>query len=266
MKVGAHGWVYAAPMPGYDYTPRLEEIFSDLRYAGIDGLELMEIPLRHEDAVGEIKALSDQFELPVIGTSYNAEMWDRTRHDEIMRDAETVVERLAQLGGRILGTSVGQAPALKTDAQLDDQADLLRQLIALCDAHGVVLNLHNHTYEVADDMHDLNGTLARIPDVKLGPDLNWLVRGGVDPVDFIRRLGRQIVYLHVRDENADGTWPEAVGEGAMDHHAIGQALKDVGFSGDVTIELAHPNDFELTRPLKETWRMSRIFVQETMGK
>ena len=74
MKVGAHGWVYAAPMPGYDYTPRLEEIFPDLRYAGIDGLELMDIPLRHEDAVEEIKALSDQFELPVIGTSYGAEI------------------------------------------------------------------------------------------------------------------------------------------------------------------------------------------------
>jgi len=27
--VGAHGWVYAAPMPEYDYTPKLEQIFSD---------------------------------------------------------------------------------------------------------------------------------------------------------------------------------------------------------------------------------------------
>jgi len=27
----------------------------------------------------------------------------------------------------------------------------------------VVLNLHNHTYEVADGEHDLNGTLARLP-------------------------------------------------------------------------------------------------------
>ena len=78
--------------------------------------------------------------------------------------------------------------------------------MALRRAHGVVLNLHNHTYEVENVMHDLEGTLARIPDVKLGPDLNWLVRAGVDPVEFIHRFGKQIVFMHIRDQKADGTW------------------------------------------------------------
>ncbi len=35
--VGAHPWVYAAPLPGYDITPVLEQIFADLSYAGVDG-------------------------------------------------------------------------------------------------------------------------------------------------------------------------------------------------------------------------------------
>ena len=84
---------------------------------------------------------------------------------------------------------------LSSDAkQLDAQADLLRKIMALGKTHGVTPNLHNHTYEVVDNLHDLKGTLARIPDVKLGPDLNWLVRGGVDPVAFIRQYGKQIVF------------------------------------------------------------------------
>ena len=33
-------------------------------------------------------------------------------------------------------------------------------------------------------MHDLKGTLTSIPDFKLGPELNWLMRIGVEPVDF----------------------------------------------------------------------------------
>jgi hypothetical protein len=44
VTVAAHAWVYAAPIPGYDYTPVLETIFSDLSYAGIEALELMESP------------------------------------------------------------------------------------------------------------------------------------------------------------------------------------------------------------------------------
>ena len=94
-----------------------------------------------------------------------------------------------------------------------------------------MLNLHNHTYEVENDMHDLKGTLARIPDVKLGPDLNWLVRAGVDPVSFIKTYGKQIVFLHLRDQKADGKWSEAMGEGNTDYVAIGKALQEVKFSG-----------------------------------
>jgi sugar phosphate isomerase/epimerase len=175
------------------------------------------------------------------------------------------VTNLAALGGRTLGTSVGKAPQPKTEVQLDAQAELLRGLIALCRRQGVVLNLHNHTYEVESDLHDLKGTLARIPDVKLGPDLNWLLRGGVDPVKFIATYGGQIVFLHLRDQKTDGKWSEAMGEGNMDYTAIGKALQKVKFSGDAIIELAHEGNFKPTRPLRESLKMSRAYVRQTLG-
>jgi sugar phosphate isomerase/epimerase len=263
--VGGHAWVYAAPMPAHDYTPVIEQIFSDFKYAGIDAFELMDVVLTHDDAVDRIGALSHKYSLPILGTSFSGNMWDRTKHSAILAAAETTITRLAQLGGRTFGTSVGAARAPKTPEQLDAQAEILRKIIAMCQAHGVVLNLHNHTYEVENGMHDLEGTLARIPDVKLGPDLNWLVRGGVNPVDFIHRFGKQIVYLHIRDQKTDGTWSEAVGEGNMDYPAIAKALHAVPFSGDATIELAHEKGFQLTRPLREDWKISREFVRKTLG-
>lgn len=263
--VGAHPWVYAATQPQYDITPVLEQIFDDMSYAGMDGIELMHTALRPDDAVERIGALAEKYRLPVIGTSFSGDMWDRKRHAEVLEDADRVVARLAQLRGRTLGTSVGKAPALKTEQQLDDQADLLRKMIALCDTNRVVLNLHNHTYEVENNLHDLKGTLARIPDIKLGPDLNWLVRGGVDPVQFLETYGRQIVFLHLRDQRADGTWSEAMGEGDMDYAAIARALRTINFQGDAVIELAHPSGFQRTRPLRESLKISREFVRRTLG-
>ncbi len=263
--VGAHPWVYAATLPNYDIYPVLDKIFADMSYAGLDGIELMHTALRYPDAVERIAALSNEHNLSVIGTSFGGAMWDRTQHEAVFEDARVVVTRLAELGGRTLGMSVGRAPKTKTAAQLDAQAELLRRIMNLCHDNGVELNLHNHTYEVEDDMHDLTGTLARIPEVKLGPDLNWLLRGGVDPVDFIEAFGDRIVFLHIRDQNADGTWSEAVGEGDMDYVAIGQALRVSRFSGDAVIELAHERNFKPTRPLRDSLRMSRDSVKKTMG-
>lgn len=263
--VAAHAWVYAAPLPGYDFTPVLDRIFADLSWAGIDALELMERALRHKDTVERIGALSRKHGLPILGTSYDGPMWNREKHVEILDDASAVIERLAKLGGRTFGVSVGDARRKKTEAELDAQAELLKKLIAACQAHGIVLNLHNHIYEVRDGEHDLNGTLKRIPDAKLGPDLDWLTGAGVDPVDFIRRHGKRIVFAHLRDRKRDGTWPEAMGEGAIDYAAIGRALRDERFSGDLAIELAHPAGFTLTRPLRESWKLSRDYVRRTMG-
>ena len=263
--VGGHPWVYAATQPNYDIYPVLDQIFADMRYAGLDGIELMHMALRYPNAVERISALSKKYDLPIIGTSFGGAMWDRTKHEAVFEDARIVVTRLAKLGGRTFGTSVGRVPKTKTAAQLDAQAELLRRIMKLCNDNGVVLNLHNHTYEVENDMHDLKGTLERIPEVKLGPDLNWLVRGGVDPVDFIETYSESIVFLHLRDQNADGTWSEAMGEGDMDYVAIGQALRAAGFSGDAVIELAHERNFKPTRPLRDSLKMSRAYVRKTLG-
>lgn len=265
VTVGAHPWVYAAKLPSYDITPKLGQIFADMSYAGMDGIELMHHPLRSSESTARIEELSEEHGLPVIGTSYGADMWNREMHQQILEDAETVITNLAKVGGRTLGTSVGHPGKMKTPRQLDAQAQLLRKLITICEDNGVVLNLHNHTYEVENDMHDLRGTLERIPDARLGPDINWLIRGGVDPVEFINRFGDQIVFLHLRDQYQDGRWTEYLGQGSTDFTAISNALEKQNFSGDAIIELAHEQDFQRTIPLRESLKKSRAFVRKTMG-
>src|ERR1035438_8728228 len=41
IPVGGHPWVYAAVQPRQDPYPVLDQIFSDMSYAGLDGVELM---------------------------------------------------------------------------------------------------------------------------------------------------------------------------------------------------------------------------------
>lgn len=263
--VGAHPWVYAATQPRNEISPILDSIFEDMSEAGMDAIELMDNALRPDNAVDRIRELSQKHNLPVLGTSYGAKMWKKEEQEAILKDARLVIERLSKLGGRTLGTSVGSAGSPKTPEQLDAQAEVLRKIIAISEDHGVVLNLHNHTYEVENNEHDLKGTIERIPTVKLGPDLDWLRGAGVDPLDFIRRYGNRIVFAHLRDRKADGRWSEAMGEGNTDFAAIGKALHEMNYAGDLVIELAHPGGFRLTRPLRDSLKMSRRYVREVMG-
>jgi sugar phosphate isomerase/epimerase len=263
--VGGHVWVYAAPQPGYDPTPVLSEAFADLKYAELDGVELMHQCLRHPDAVERIGDLAQEHSLPVIGSSYSGEMWNREKNAAILEDAAVVIARLGKLGGKTFGATSTPAPQMKTADQLDAQAEILKKLIQLCTSNGITLNLHNHAWEVVNDEYELRENLKRVPELRLGPDLNWLVRGGVDPADFIRRQRDRIVFLHLRNQYANGRWSESLAEGDMNYAAIGKALREISFSGHAMIELAHERDFKPTRPLRESWKMSREFVREMLG-
>ena len=148
---------------------------------------------------------------------------------------------------------------------MDAQAELIKKITAVAREHSITLNLHNHIYEVNDGEYDLKGTLARVPDAKLGPDLDWLTGAGVDPAKFIRSYSDRIVYMHLRDRKSDGSWSEALGEGTIDYKHVAQTLREVGFSGDAAIELAHPAGFKLTRPLRESWKISREYVRHVFG-
>jgi len=266
ITVGAHVWVYASTQPGFDVSPVLSQIFSDVAYAGFDGVETMEHPLRSKVYTGQIKELMDQYKIKLIGSSYGADMWNKDKSNEIYEDVDLIFGNMASVGARTFGISVGEpAGRKKTENEFDTQAALLKRIISLGEKRGIVPNLHNHTAEVENNMYDLRGTLKRIPDIKLGPDLNWLLRAGIDPISFLKEFRKQIVFMHLRDQLSNGKWPESMGEGNVDFKEIAGVISEIHFEGDAIIELAHENGFVRTRPLKESLKMSREYMRKTMG-
>ena len=258
--IDAHCWVYASAFPpDWDATPILDRIFGEIKGAGYDRVELMESIIRHENSVARLRTLIHQYHLPVGGCSYYGDFWDLAQQPKLLDDVKTVIDRLQQLGATMIGLTVGDAERKKTHQELDVQADGLQKVIDFCKGTSVIPNLHNHTFEVKDQLYDLHATLQRLPDIKLGPDLNWLVRAGVDPVWFIEKYGGQMVYMHLRDQDRQGKWTEALGEGVIDFNSIALALKKMKYRGRAAVELALDNP--PTRPLAEDWLISRRYVK-----
>ncbi|AHM61155.1 hypothetical protein D770_14505 [Flammeovirgaceae bacterium 311] len=263
IRLSGQLWVYASRYPpNWDCTPILEEIFSDFQYAGLPGVEIIGQLLRHADVVERIGALSEKYGVAVTGSAIGGEMWNREKHQMILEDVEPIIERLHRLGGATFSMNVGNPNRRKTDKELDAQADLLKRIIKICEQKEIQANLHNHDFEMKEDLYEFKGIIDRVPELKLGPDINWLVRAGIDPVYFIETYGHKIVHLHIRDQHANGKWSEAVGEGVTDFRAIAKALRKANFQGRAVVEL----DFDdpPVRPVKENLRISAAYVKKVL--
>lgn len=111
-----------------------------------------------------------------------------------------------------------------TVEQIADTAARLNAAAARAAGHGVTVGYHNHAFELESRPEGAEGrsgleVLAEQldPAVGLEVDAYWAAVGGEEPVALLKRLGSQVVAVHVKDgpgtkENKDQV---AVGSGSQ---------------------------------------------------
>jgi inosose dehydratase len=86
-------------------------------------------------------------------------------------------------------------------------------------------------------------------------DTGHAMRSGEDPVEAVRVLGSRLHGVHLREHAAvrrDPQPPESiVGEGAMDLDSLCRAMRKVGFSGPISLEIYY-NPKEPIEPLRRS--------------
>jgi sugar phosphate isomerase/epimerase len=92
-------------------------------------------------------------------------------------------------------------------------------------AHGIQLHYHNHDFELArlDGLTVFERILdAAAPAHLLAEvDLYWVKIGGDDPAAFLRRQGRRVRLVHLKDEKELGTGP-------VDYASVFAAIDSLG--------------------------------------
>jgi inosose dehydratase len=122
-------------------------------------------------------------------------------------------------------------------------AATLRQLGERTAAIGVPLVYHHHMNSTGEAPEAIEAILQDIPGTAVGLlfDIAHYQQGGGDPVAFIRKYGRAIKVVHLKDVRQTETppgyqWVE-LGRGRVDVKGCVAALKDVGFEGWAIVEL-----------------------------
>ena len=143
---------------------------------------------------------------------------------------------------RELGISTLYAPAPPPDERDKDVAGwraFAKELAAIgkvVTGEGLRFGWHNHHFEfkkAADGAIPMDILLNEAPDMLWEVDVSWVVRGGEDPVAWLKRYGSRIEACHIKDIATPGTcldedgWAD-VGYGTMDWASLISTMRGVG--------------------------------------
>jgi sugar phosphate isomerase/epimerase len=125
----------------------------------------------------------------------------------------------------------------------------------------VKLTLEPHYANVLEQPADFEQVLDAIPNPRVGicVDTGHFHSAGVDTVAFIRRFASRIYAVHLKDHI--GNVSVGIGRGEIDLSAIIAALREVGYPGDLTVELEVNDPENLPRYTEEAY----IYLSGLLG-
>jgi sugar phosphate isomerase/epimerase len=159
---------------------------------------------------------------------------------ENWRNLETNAALARSLGLRLVTFHAGFLPHDQKDPEFKKLLDRLRQVADLFAEFGLQLGLETGQ-ETAESLNDFLDILER-PNVGVNFDpANMILYDKGDPIEALRTLAPWLRQCHIKDATPTkktGTWGEevAVGTGEVDWTAFFRALREVGFSGNLSIE------------------------------
>lgn len=196
----------------------------------------------YEDPVG-FRALMDANGLAMPSGHFSI--------DALENDLDDVFAKASALGVRtIYCPHIVEVQRPKDRAGWEAFAARLEAVGTKVRAAGYGFGWHNHAFEfvtLADGTVPMQVILDSAPSIEWEADVAWIIRGGGDPSDWIKRYDSRITAVHVKDiapqgecEDEDG-WAD-VGHGTVDWTSLLKQLRASGANRLYVMEHDKPSD------------------------
>lgn len=231
---------YTWQMPGEQYKGKLEHIMDICSQAGFAGIEPETSFLQHlEDPVLMKEALAKyNQELAVLVV---VEDWLHPKETEGERTrADKWIKFMAHFPDTVL--LLVQMPGNDRSNLEERQANLLSCVNAFAGRateQGITCSYHPNSpkgsvYRTATDYEILlNGLDPKV--IGYCPDIGHIAKGGMDPVEIMRKYRSQTNLVHYKDMYDDGRWA-LTGKGDIDFETITKELVASGYQGWIIME------------------------------
>ena len=241
-----------------------EKVFREVAEAGWDGVE--GVSAEGAEGMVELAVLARGFGLHVVNL-LSPDPIERVRYNIALgNDATEVPSRERAEWG-------GDDPS---DADVENAARSLDDVLGFCKAHGVKGFHHAHMRTLIETVDDAERLMTAAPDLWLLYDTGHMLAAGSDPMQVFERdaLKNRIGHVHLKDTHADDpvNWNHRTGRfreearfaelGAgnlgLDVKAVLEQLEEVGYEGWVSVELDLPYP---PKPAAEAAKVNREYLR-----
>lgn len=231
---------YTWQMSGGRYDGRLDHIITVASAAGFEGVEPETRFLGALSDPARLKSRLEEAGLALAALTL-VEDWrlpEETSGERQRSDA--CLDLLGHFPGTLL--NLCQMPGPDRSCLAERQQNLLSCINAIAARafdRGIRSGFHPNSpagsvFRTAEDYEVL---LAGLDERHLGfiPDAGHIARGGMDPLEIIRRHYARVNHVHLKNIDAAGHWA-AMGRGVIDDRAITRFLVTQGFEGWIVVE------------------------------
>ncbi len=249
---------------GGDERRAIEEIAA----LGYPGIQLRANAVKEFPDPKALAALLAQHKLAFVALSSGTTTLDLAKVTETVAMHAANAKYLHDAGGKYLQVIGGFAKGRTySDADYRMQGTQLTEIGKRAAEYGIQTGFHNHMSSVGQTPEATDAILAAADPryVKLELDVAHYVQGGGDAVAAIRKYGRRVLFLHLKDvgpsNNNSGYQFVELGQGTVNFKEIFAALKATDFRGWGVVELDGERTGD-TRTPKESAEMSKQFLQK----
>ncbi len=260
-----YGWGQYYDRSGKKLSEHLDETFRALRGLGYDYAEATLDVVNPDNNARLAERMSKAGLKPVSFYTGGAV--------HVLGKATETVERIgraareaAKAGFGIVNFNPDPIGRDKTDPELAIQADALRDLGEELASGGIKLGIHHHTPELRNGAKEFHSNFTQCPGTQVGfcYDVHWVFRGGIQPLECLRRYGSRVVSWHLR-QSRERIWWEDLDSGDIDYRAIADFATEHQLPQFYTVELALEGGTRITRDAVANHQRSREYVRSMFG-
>ena len=167
----------------------------------------------------------------------------KRRTDEQLKKYEHTFRQMEKLGAKYFtlhGDRAFKGVFDEVCKLSEKDAQTLRTLSALAGKYGVTVCLENVSWCKSANISYIKSVYDAVPEIGFTLDLKQARRAGVSVYDYIDAMGDRIKNIHVSDfdDTSDCLPP---GEGRFDFDEFLKKVKEIGYLGDILIEVYSSN-------------------------
>jgi inosose dehydratase len=242
-------------------TLDVDEVISALRDAGYDYLENF-LDIGRPDENGRFADRLRAKGLQPVSLYTGARLHEADKAKEVVAKILTAAKVCQQAGFCVLSCNADSIGREKTDQELKNQAAALTDLGKGLNSIGMKLGVHQHMPEMANHAREFHSNFRHTKAKVVGwcYDVHWVWKGGVMPLDGLKKYGKRVVTWHLR-QSRNGIWWEELDSGDVDYAAVAAYARKHHLARRFSVELAIEPGTIITRSVVENHRRSREFVR-----